>query len=235
MNNHKIPIFSIIFVESALECITFLPKHERGSLKLQHKGKKPLKKTILDVSIHNHLMNNLPEKNKRGRPDIIHTALLLALGARLNKQGYLQIYIHTRNDEIITINPEVRIPRNYNRFVGLMEQLFEVKTIPSPTERPLLALTSQTLEDLLHHLEPDLILLFTENAPVLNKETIQNLLLEKIKVVILIGGFPHSDFSEKVYKIPAIKVSIYSEPLDTLVVLSYVIQLAEETLKLFEK
>ncbi len=177
-------------------------------------------------------MNNLPEKNKRGRPDIIHTALLLALGTRLNKQGYLQIYVHTRNDEIITINPEVRIPRNYNRFVGLMEQLFEVKTIPPPTERPLLALTSQTLEDLLHHLEPDLILLFTETAPIINKETIQNLLSEKLKVAILIGGFPHSDFSERIYKIPAIKVSIYSEPLDTLVILSYILLLIEDTVKL---
>ena len=70
------------------------------------KTKKKLENSLLDVSIHNHLMQDMTEKDKRGRPDIIHTALLLALGSRLNKDGYLRIYIHTRNDEIITINPK---------------------------------------------------------------------------------------------------------------------------------
>ena len=35
------------------------------------------------------------------------------------------IIVHTRNNDVITIDPETRIMRNYTRFIGLMEQLFE--------------------------------------------------------------------------------------------------------------
>jgi len=41
----------------------------------------------------------------------------------------LKIIIHTRNNEAIYIHPQTRLMRNYTRFVGLMEQLFEKKNI----------------------------------------------------------------------------------------------------------
>lgn len=46
----------------------------------------------------------------------------------------LRVYIHTRNNEIIYVKPETRIPRNYNRFVGLMESLFKNKAVPPELE-----------------------------------------------------------------------------------------------------
>jgi rRNA small subunit pseudouridine methyltransferase Nep1 len=88
-------------------------------------------------------MKKLEESEKRGRLDIVHFALLEALGSPLNREGLLQTYVHTINDYVITVNPETRLPRNYNRFVGLMEQLFESYRVP-PTGQILLKLEGKT-------------------------------------------------------------------------------------------
>ncbi|MFX1294337.1 MAG: 16S rRNA methyltransferase [Promethearchaeota archaeon] len=234
MSLHKIPTLTIIFLESALEPIRALSKNKKEVKNSKQKRNKPLEKTLLDVSIHSHLMQNIPDKVKRGRPDIIHNALLLTLGSRLNKKGYLQIYVHTRNDEIIVFNPKVRIPRNYNRFVGLMEQLFEVEDIPPNSTQTLISIISQSLEDLLITLEPNRVVLFTEKGSPIKNNTFQNLFSKNKKVVILIGGFPHGDFSPRNFELSDLKLSIYNEPLDTLVVLSHVIAATEHFLKFDE-
>ena len=226
MHNGKKPVISIILTESALEPIMFLtPKEQK---ELQKKGNKPIDKTLLDISIHNHLMQDLEDKNKRGRPDIIHQALLLALGTRLNKEGYLKIYVHTRNDEIIVFNSGVRIPRNYNRFVGLMEQLFEVKIIPPNAKETLISISSQSLEDLLKTLAPNMIILFSEKGTPTNNNYLQKAYSENQKIVILIGGFPHGDFSQRILDFADLKLSIYPKSLDTAVVLAYVIHSIEQ-------
>ncbi|MHA1323744.1 MAG: 16S rRNA methyltransferase, partial [Candidatus Helarchaeota archaeon] len=141
----------IILVEAALEPCRSLssPSTPRKRRKLEQKRRKSFEETLLDSSIHRHLMQNLPEKEKRGRPDIIHGALLLMLDSRLNKEGMLQIYIHTRANELITFKSEVRIPRNYNRFVGLMEQLFKTRKIPPHVPDPLITLSNKSLRELI--------------------------------------------------------------------------------------
>lgn len=222
--------FTIILVESALECIAFLSR--RKGKRIQKKGNKPLEKTLLDASIHHHLMKELPDREKRGRPDIIHNALLMALGARLNQDGFLQVYVHTRNDEIIAFNPEVRIPRNYNRFVGLMEQLIEVKKIPPNSEQTLISMTSQKLYDLLNKINPNRVILLTENGLPTSTKELQKIFSENERVVCLIGGFPHGDFSQFIYDLADLKISIYSKSLSTLVVVSSVIQIAEQSLNI---
>ena len=229
--NHERPTFFIILIESALEQIS-TTSIKKTKKRIHQKGKKILETPILDVSIHNHLMHDMSDKNKRGRPDIIHTALLLALGSRLNKRGGLRIYVHTRNNEIISFDPKVRIPRNYNRFKGLMNQLFEIKKIPPNSSETLISIKKQTLEDFIHQVNPDLTFLFTEKGVSYTKNDILNLFLEKEKIVFLIGGFPHGDFSQDVFKLATTKISIFPESLDTLQIISYTIHLSEELLKL---
>ncbi len=219
-------------MESALEHVDFISQKKNKVKKSQKKRNKHLKRTLLDASIHHHLMQGLFEKEKRGRPDIIHSALLMALGSRLNQEGHLQIYVHTRNDEIITFNPEVRIPRNYNRFVGLMTQLFEIKAIPPNSEQPLISIKSQSLGDLLNTIYPDLVILFTEYGILKSGVELQKIFLEKKRMVCLIGGFAHGDFSQKVLDLADMKLSIYSKLLSTLVVVSTVIQIAEQSFKI---
>ena len=39
----------------------------------------------------------------------------------------LEVLIHTQDEYLITVNPKIRLPKNYVRFVGLIEQLFKEK------------------------------------------------------------------------------------------------------------
>lgn len=41
----------------------------------------------------------------------------------LNKAGLLQVYIRTKQNVLIEINPKCRIPRTFKRFAGLFAQL----------------------------------------------------------------------------------------------------------------
>ncbi|KAI5191237.1 rRNA small subunit pseudouridine methyltransferase Nep1 [Nematocida minor] len=69
------------------------------------------------------------------RPDILHQCLLMLLDSPLNKSGGLRILVETTTKKVITINPQVRIPRVYSRFTGLLIQLLERHRIYSETER----------------------------------------------------------------------------------------------------
>lgn len=42
------------------------------------------------------------------------------LDSPLNKAGLLQIFIHTRKNVLIEVNPHVRLPRTFKRFAGLI-------------------------------------------------------------------------------------------------------------------
>eukprot|EP00830_Metopus_es_P007476 TRINITY_DN17100_c0_g1_i1.p1 TRINITY_DN17100_c0_g1~~TRINITY_DN17100_c0_g1_i1.p1 ORF type:complete len:258 (-),score=55.91 TRINITY_DN17100_c0_g1_i1:19-792(-) len=57
------------------------------------------------------------------RPDIVHQSMLALLDSPLNKAGLLQIYIRTQQNVVIEVNPQLRIPRTFKRFSGLIAQL----------------------------------------------------------------------------------------------------------------
>ena len=46
--------------------------------------------------------------------------LLTLLDSPLNKAGLLSIFIHTSQGLLIEVHPEVRIPRTFKRYSGLM-------------------------------------------------------------------------------------------------------------------
>ncbi|KAJ4461315.1 putative Ribosomal RNA small subunit methyltransferase NEP1 [Paratrimastix pyriformis] len=87
-----------------------------------------------------HLLNcddhkGLLKKNNKNigdyRPDICHQCLLTLLDSPLNKSGHLQVYIHTSKNVLIEVNSQIRIPRTYKRFAGLMVQLLHTMKIRS--------------------------------------------------------------------------------------------------------
>jgi len=179
-------------------------------------------------------MKNLKESEKRGRPDIVHFALLEALGSPLNKEGLLQIYVHTINDYVITVNPEARLPRNYNRFIGLIEQLFESGRVPS-TGQPLLKLERKTLQKLLHEIKSDYVVAFSrKGSPKTLKEAISKLLHKK-RPAVIIGGFPHGHFSETTIRLASEVVCIDPGMLETWTLTSRVIYEYECAISLSKK
>lgn len=47
-------------------------------------------------------------------------SLLMLMDSPLNRAGLLQVYIHTKKNVLIEVNPQTRIPRTFDRFCGLM-------------------------------------------------------------------------------------------------------------------
>nr|MDO8080772.1 16S rRNA methyltransferase [Candidatus Freyarchaeota archaeon] len=219
-------MLTLILAESSLETIP--PKIGRyGLTKTPSKKGEEKNKTILDISLHSRIVQNLPNREKRGRPDIIHLSLLAALGTPLNKYGFLQIFVHTIQDMVIRIASETRLPKNYNRFIGLMEQLYDLGKVP-PEGPPLLTLEKMTLETLIKNLKPSETLLFTEKGTLLKLKPVMNECAKQENPLIIIGGFPHGDFSPETLKLSDKKISISPETLDTWIVVSRALYCYEE-------
>jgi rRNA small subunit pseudouridine methyltransferase Nep1 len=65
----------------------------------------------------------------------------------------LQIYIHTAKDVLIEVSPQVRIPRTFKRFAGLMVQLLHRLSISSTDSKDkLLRVIKNPISD---HLPPN--------------------------------------------------------------------------------
>jgi rRNA small subunit pseudouridine methyltransferase Nep1 len=131
----------------------------------------------------------------RGRPDIAHFSLLLALGSPLNSDNQLNCLVHTRDDHVITIDPRARLPRNTDRFTALIEQLYQDSVVPS-SGPPLMKLEGQSLKDLLRKISPDSIVALTTAGSPKPMEAVAIGLSAAKRPVLLVGGFPVGHFSD---------------------------------------
>jgi len=212
-------VLVLILAESAIELVPpGLVKHPSVLKLAEKRGKKP-NQILLDRSYHHAAMRSLKDAEKRGRPDIVHTTLLEVLGTPLNREGVLQSYVHTLENRVVEIDSRVRLPVNYDRFVGLIEQLYAVGRAPSVGE-PLLAMRKQTLNQLLEEIKPSTTIALTtlgEHEDL--GELCQELALER-KPTILIGGFPRGHFSEETLDLADRAVRIDREALEAWVVAS---------------
>ena len=223
-----------MLAEAALETVPEKLWSHPAVRRHSKRQRKPPQQLILDRSLHHQAMKKLDDNIKRGRPDITHFALLESLGSPLNKEGLLQVYVHTREDYVISVNPSTRLPRNYNRFIGLMEQLFQQRKVPARGET-LLKLEHKTLRQLLTETEADYILaLSREGNPKTLQETISRL-KPKQKPAIIVGGFPHGHLVETTTHLADEIVCIDPEMLEVWTVTSRAIYEYEKTLSLPKK
>lgn len=172
-------MLTLVMAETELELVpTSIQNHPVVVKSARKRGKSP-GSILLDSNFHHSAMRTLKDSERRGRPDIAHIALLCALESVLNKKGRLNLYIHTRNDDIIYVNPKTRIPRSYNRFCGVMEGLLEKGTVED-----LLRVEKKSLSQLLEELPGEKAVMHREGGPFVIKEG----------MVAVVGGFPHGDF-----------------------------------------
>jgi rRNA small subunit pseudouridine methyltransferase Nep1 len=228
----------LIFVlaESALETV---PQHLWTHPSVQKYSKlrrKHPRFVLLDRSYHHAAMKFLEQNEKRGRPDIVHFAILEALGSPLNKERLLQVYVHTFNDYVITVNPETRLPRNYDRFVNLTEQLFEYGRVP-PQKRQtaLLTLEHKTLKQLIEEVKPSYVLAFSRTGKPCTLEEATSKLSNEKRPLLIVGGFPHGHFSEATLKLVNETVCIDPDMLETWTVTSRAIYEYERLLSISKK
>jgi len=224
----------LVLAEAALETVPEDLWSHPAVRRHSKRQRKPPEQLLLDRSLHHSAMRRLEGNLKRGRPDITHFALLEALGSPLNKEGLLQTYVHTNKDYTITVNPSTRLPRNYNRFIGLMEQLFQQGKVPS-TGQTLLKLENKTLQTLLAQAETDYILAFSrEGKPKTLQEAVSSL-QSKRRPAVIVGSFPHGHFSETTIQLADEVVCVDSEMLEAWTVTSRVIYEYERSLSVPRK
>ena len=222
----------IILAEAGLELVPDEIKSEKISRKNYDPSYFP--SMILDNAIYHTVMNKLSNAEKRGRPDIVHQFLLNSLGSPLNKEGLLQLYIHTANNEIFKINPQLQILRNYERFKGLMAKLLIERKILSEID-VLISEYTGGLKDLIKKLNPDRIFLFSSKGK-LNNNPISLFPSDPTKKTLtFIGGFQKGMFNENILSVSDNLISLYHEPLDSWIVLQKIITFYEIAIKLYDQ
>lgn len=223
----------LILADSELETVPPEISSEKSiRWKAQRRGRKPTE-LILDSNYDHRVMRKLPDSERRGRPDIIHVCMLAALDSPLNREGLLKFYVHTRNDKVIDVDSDTRIPRSYNRFVGLMEQLFLIGEVPP--EDPLLRLRDRTLEEIVEEINPKKTITFSSREQEFRRESLFDEVKKEDDVCIIAGGFPHGDFHSRVEKLSDEIVKIYPEEFDVLTAVTHAIHFYEDEFEILKE
>ena len=220
-------MLTVILAESSLELIPNQMYHHPAVTSYSKKFKKIPAETLLDNSWHFGGMKGLENEIKRGRPDIIHLTLLSICTSPAFYDNKIKVFVHTLNDEIISINNNTRLPKSYHRFQGLMEKLFLTKKIESKDEI-LMELEKSSLSQLISKIKPTQIIGFTTKG----KKTTFEKLIKHIEEnsCILIGGFQKGHFSKETEKIMEQSFSIHDSSLEAHLVASRLVYEYEKTI-----
>ena len=214
----------LIIAESGLEIIpNQIQNHPSVKNNLKENN---FASSLLDNALHHSAMKNLEDFNKRGRPDIVHHCLLNALGSPLNKSGYLEVYIHSYLGKLYRVDSSTRIPRNYNRFKGLMAKLLQKGRITS-THGTLFEEVRKSLVDLIKLYKKRSVIIFSKSGKLIgNYSELFRKDLNK-NYIIIIGGFQRGNFSQNILDLGNSVNAISEYSLDAWVVVNKVISYYE--------
>jgi rRNA small subunit pseudouridine methyltransferase Nep1 len=203
-------MLSMVFADAPVELVpTRLLSHPavRKYAQRFNKGKN----ILMDDSYHHSAMRTLTHWERRGRPDIVHFSLLQVLGSPLSREGKLAIYVHTTEERLITIAPQTRLPRNYSRFKGLMEQLLAEKGSKGSLINVREKVSFKTFVEGLDC--GDAVLGFSKRGEHVKLSEIFSGRDLSENMAIVIGAFPRGDFSQPVKESVKKMLSIYPDSL----------------------
>lgn len=212
-------MLNLLLVDSEIETVPQEIAGHPAVMANAKKRNKPAAHVLLDATLHHSAMKRLIDADRRGRPDIVHFFLLLALESVLNREGLLRTFVHTRNDELISIDPATRLPKNYPRFVGLMESLFVEKAIPA--RNPLLRLQENySFRRCLEEIPHAKVMVLSEKGKAVN---LRQHLQGKRDLLCVLGGFSRGDFRSDLLSAADEVISVYDKPLTVWTVASEII------------
>src|ERR687891_578525 len=229
---------SLVLAETALELVPKeLSRHtsvRNHALRLEKKSSE----ILLDRSFHHSAMiaGKIKLAWKRGRPDIAHFALLEALSTPLYLEGLLDVYVHTIDDKVIIVGPNLRFPKSYFRFEGVIMKLFKEKIIKNQgSNKALLELQDNiTLEYLIRNTIKSnkvigLTSIGTQSTPdqVILESSINN---KNVNCTFVIGGFPKGHYSEYSSKLFDSSYSIARHAVESHVVIARILYECEKIL-----
>jgi len=220
-------LVSLILAQSALEIVPKeLENHPSVTSYCEKYSKKP-SETLLDISWHFAAMKGIKNEIMRGRPDLIHLALLSMCNTPLYARKKLQVYVHTINDNVISLRNGVRPPKSYHRFQGLIEKLFKNGNIESDN-LTLLELEHLTFEDLIKKIKPKILIGFSTQGENSTFEKAAEIITDNSCIVI--GGFQKGHFSKEISKNFDHLKSLHENSLETHVVSSRILYEYEKTI-----
>src|SRR5437879_12078815 len=191
-------MLTLILAESSIELVPNEITGHPAILKSAERKKKDPRQLILDQSYHHSAILRLGKSGiGRGRPDIVHFCLLLALGSPVNLDMQLTCFVHTRDDQVITIDPRTRLPRSTDRFTALIEQLYQSSMVPA-SGPPLMKLRRESLNDLLTKISPDSIVALTTLGLPKPMEAVAAGLRDAKRPALSVGGFPVCQLSDRI-------------------------------------
>ena len=207
----------MILAESALELVPKELQNHNSILAYSKKmGKKP-SEVILDVSWHFAAMKGIKNEIKRGRPDLVHFCLLECCTIPLYFEKKIRVYIHTIDDKVIFVGDNVRLPKSYHRFIGLIEKLYSEGKIEQNGEK-LLEIKDMTFGNLIEKIGAKKVIGFSTKGQTSSYDKIAQS-IEKDSCVV-VGGFSKGHFSDKILKKIDELVSVDKNPLEAHVVIS---------------
>ncbi len=202
----------LVIANSALELVPNEIKEHRQVKSRKSKGHSW---EILDSTFHYSAMRKLNEHESRGRPDIPHFCLLEALESPLALEDHLEVHMHTRSDDWISFRPGTHLPRNQERFKGLMAKLLKEKK----REKWVRYEGKRTLPQLLDSFDVPNVAL-SQNGKMVKVNKIPSFFEDYEDVVLVVGGFPHGDFSQDDYNSFDQVFSIYDKTMNAWTALS---------------
>ena len=230
---------SLIIAEASIETVPKqIASHPAVKNHAQKLGKNP-REILLDRSYHHAAMlrAGLESYWKRGRPDIIHFALMEALSTPLFLKSMLKVYIHTVTDKAIFIGDNLRIPKSYFRFEGIMMNLFKEKMIKSADGNNILLELHDNItfeEFIKNEVRPDKLIGLSSNGVQSTAEEIvsRNIIKNDHHFAFVIGGFPRGHFSDHTSKMFSCSYSIGEFKLEAHTVIARILYECEKVLAL---
>ena len=218
-------MLSLVIAESALELVPLeMQGHNSVTASARRFNKKP-SEILLDVSWHFAAMKGIKNEIKRGRPDLVHFSLLEACSIPLYFEDKLNVFVHTIDDKVISVGKNVRLPKSYHRFTGLVEKLYATKEIKEDNST-LLTLRNMSLGDLIRKIDPEQTIALSSKGV---KSSYQKL-AEEIdnNTCLVIGGFSKGQFFDKNKEYFDKTIAVDKNPLEAHIIISRVLYECEK-------
>jgi len=156
---------------------------------------------------------------KEGRPDIVHRSVLSVTDHPLFLMGHVNFYVHTLDDRIFRFSKEVRPPRNYIRFLGLMSKLLDEGWVGPRRDEALIWEVDGKLSSLI----TGEVILLEESGEFLEPLTYLSGKVRRGEVSVIVGGFPQGTFSEEIVSLAKSRLSLYKGALSSSAALSMIL------------
>jgi rRNA small subunit pseudouridine methyltransferase Nep1 len=212
-------LLSFVLAESALELVPKEIGRRPAAVSDSKRRGLEASEILLDRSFHHSAMSGLKDSEKRGRPDLVHVALLSVTGTPLYLDGGVKIFVHTYDNVVLEFSQKTRIPKNYFRFRGLMEKAL----IEMPTDGLIRAYPMDFRDLVRRKASADRIFGLSVQGKIMGIPSLAAELLMAKNPCVVIGGFPHGHFTEEVLDGVDELVRIDARPLEAHVVASRVI------------